>query len=404
MQKSSLLVNHVILSSEKMLRLLVPVDAQQRTKKTSRSEELQSKKCTTDHDSSSISEFSDESIEAVTLRKKIKLSKTECQIQNESTARQLISEFEDIALVSSSDSESTLSIDDDADSLIDAPSTLVWAPIKGKGGSSIMWPSQVIDQALIPDGKVSGCPPCIAERHILVQYLNRDKLGWINKSQLKLFRENQRGSPKDSTMSARLRQAVNKARRMLKMEEADIANRLSSSLEVRDNVEAHETDKRSKVKIVKARKMEGGKPPTKRIGKLSSTKLKGKISRATRTISDATFLQKMDEKIVDSSSLKMEKRQLKAIKSEPEMTNQATKAKKKVSWEQSSASEEPKMESFLVSDFDISFKISRVRLLKSHIIEQHHLLQTVLEKLKNTVHKYEAGDGHKPTSVRKSAC
>ena len=62
------------------------------------------------------------------------------------------------------------------------------------------------------------------------------------------------------------------------------------------------------------------------------------------------------------------------------------------------------MESFLVSVFDISFKISRVRLLKSHIIEQHHLLQTVLEKVKNTVHKYEAGDGHKPASVRKSAC
>jgi len=134
--------------------------------------------------------------------------------------------------------------------------------------------------------------------------------------------------------------------------------------------------------------MEGGKPPTKRIGKSSSTKLKGKISRATRTISDATFLQKMNEKIVDSSSLKMAKSRLKATKSEPEMTKQATKAKKKVSWEQTSASEEPKMESFLVRDFDISFKISRVRLLKSHIIEQHHLLQTVLEKLKNTVHKY----------------
>lgn len=346
-----------------MQRLLVPVDAQPRTKKTSRSEELQSKEWTTDHDSSSISEFSDKSIEAATLRKKIKLSKTECQIQNsESTARQLISEFEDIALVSSSDSESTLSIDDDADSLIDVPSTLVWAPIKGKGGGSIMWPSQVIDQALMPDGKVSGCPPCVAGRkgHILVQYLNRDKLGWINKSQLKLFRENQRGNPKDSTMSARLRQAVNKARRMLKMEEADNANRLSSSLEVRNDVEVHETDKRSKVKILKARKMEGGKQPTKRIGKSSSTKLKGKISRATRTISDATFLQKMDEKIVDSSSLKMAKRQLKAIKSEPEMTKQATKAKKKVSCEQTSASEqEPQMESFLVSDFDISFKISR---------------------------------------------
>jgi len=166
--KSSLSVNHVILSSEKMLRLLVPVDAQQRTKKTSRSEELQSKKWTTDHDSSSISEFSDESIEAVTLRKKIKLSENRMPDSKcKSTARQLISEFEDIALVSSSDSESTLSIDDDADTLIDAPSTLVWAPIKGKGGSSIMWPSQVIDQALIPDEKVSGCPPCIAERHIL---------------------------------------------------------------------------------------------------------------------------------------------------------------------------------------------------------------------------------------------
>jgi hypothetical protein len=356
-----------------MQRLLVPVDAQPRTKKTSRSEELQSKECTTDHDSSSICEFSEESIEAVTLRKKIKLSKTECRIQNsESTARQLISEFEDIALVSSSDSESTLSIDDDADSLIDAPSTLVWAPIKGKGGSSIMWPSQVIDQALMPDEKVSGWPPCVAGRkgQILVQYLNRDKMGWINKSQLKLFRENQWGNPKDSTMSARLRQAVNKARRMLKIEGADNANRFSSSLEVSYDVEVLETNKRSKVKILKARKMEGGKPPTKRIGKSSSTKLKGKIPRATHTISDATFLQQMDEKMHDeqskvsnSSSLKMTKRQMKAIKSEPVMTKKATKAKK-VSWEQSSASEqEPQMESFLVSDFDISFKISRVRLL-----------------------------------------
>ena len=151
--------------------------------------------------------------------------------------------------------------------------------------------------------------------------------------------------------------------------------------------------------------MDGGKPPTKRIGKSSSTKLKGKIP----TISDATFLQKMDEemhteqsKILISSSLKPKKRQLKAIKSEPVMTKKATKAKKKVSWvEQSGASEqEPQMESFLVSNFDFYFKISRVRRLKSHIIEQHHLLQTVLEKLKNTIHKYEAGDGHKPTSVK----
>jgi len=96
-------------------------------------------------------------------------------------------------------------------------------------------------------------PPLHCRKTYSVQYLNRDKLGWINKSQLIVPRKSE-GKPEDSTMSARLRQAVNKARRMLKMEEADIANILSSSLEVRDDVEVHETDKRSKVKIVKAEK------------------------------------------------------------------------------------------------------------------------------------------------------
>jgi hypothetical protein len=366
-----------------MQRLLVPVDVQPRGQKNSRprdgSEELQSNECMTDHDTSSIIDTFDESIEAVTLRKKIKMSKTGCQIQNaESTRRQLISEFEDISLVSSSDSETTLSIDDDADSLTDIPSTLVWAPIKQwkRTKDSIMWPSQVIDQALcVPNGmlvEVSGFPPLVAGKtgQILVQYFNRDKLGWVDKAQLKLFQEIGR-KPKDCAMSARLRKAVNKAVRMLKIEGAKNENRLLSTFstfEVCSDVEAHETDlKKSKFKILKAGKMERGKTSTKRNGISSSPKLKLKMTKATQKISDATLLQEMDEafhtdqsKILDSSSLKLTKRRLKAIKSEPVMTEKAKKARKQVSWEQSSVSEkEAQMESLKVSNSRFFPKLSK---------------------------------------------
>jgi hypothetical protein len=71
-------------------------------------------------------------------------------------------------------------------------------------------------------------------------------LGWVDKAQLKLFQEIGR-KPKDCAMSARLRKAVNKAVRMLKIEGAKNENRLLSTFEVCSDVEAHETDlKKSK--------------------------------------------------------------------------------------------------------------------------------------------------------------
>ena len=168
-----------------------PVESRKQRKKRSR----KSEECASVNDESSCLEEAD----ASTLKKRQTVSTAAAlepskhskaklgaaQIQDlQLTAKNLIRSFEEIDLVSSSDTESILSIDDDEspEGVTFEPATLVWATIKGFP----MWPSQVVDlqtdcdKKVLKDGK---------EGEILVYFFGKHKFGWQSKSQLKLFFE-----------------------------------------------------------------------------------------------------------------------------------------------------------------------------------------------------------------------
>jgi hypothetical protein len=237
----------------------IPVDTQTKThlkKKRCRkvSEEPAKLECADERDTPSIVEVTGKEFQAQTRQKKSKLLKSVQDTQDlVSTAKNLILEFEDIALVSSSDdSESTLSVDDVEDEKKYAPSTLVWAPIQ-QNRAITMWPSEVIAQALGINVEVSECPPFLAGQkpQILVYYFGKkNKFGWHEKSELKLFTEIDAENAKDG-MSHSFQQAVNKALKKFKKVAQSSSQRMKTSL---DAIQNKAIGCKSNVKQLKARR------------------------------------------------------------------------------------------------------------------------------------------------------
>ncbi len=239
----------------KMQKSFVPVEQKKRCRKVS--EEHEDFECTSAHGASSIL---DKESQAETRQKKIKPSKSMLQTRDfDSTAKSLISEFEDIALVSSSDSDTTLSIDDTADGITFAPSTLVWAPNIGKKSISSMWPSQVVDPAACSnDGmcaEVTESPQFLSGGNgkILVYYFGHKKFGWIDKSQLKLFSADQADIAKYGN-TKRFQGAVNKALKASKDIRNSNSQKAVASLEVSDVIEIKDTTNKKKAKCLKVDK------------------------------------------------------------------------------------------------------------------------------------------------------
>jgi hypothetical protein len=204
--------------------------------------------CADEHDTTSISEFVDEESQAQTQKKKNKPSKLLPETRDLlPTAKNLISAFEDIALVSSPDLESNVPVRDAENEMKYAPLSLVWAPIQQKCGTN-MWPGQVIDHAYVTNVEVPGWPPFFAgnEGHILVHYFGKNKFGWHQKSQLKLFGEIDAENAKDGKAKI-FQKAVNKA---LKKNRNTISQRMLASP---DAVELEAIDINNNVKRLKAR-------------------------------------------------------------------------------------------------------------------------------------------------------
>jgi hypothetical protein len=236
----------------------IPVDARTKThlkKKRCRkvSEEPAKLECADERDTPSIVEVAGQEFQAQTRQKKSKLLKSVHDTHDlVSTAKNLISDFEDIALVSSSDdSESTLSIDDVLDEKKYAPSTLVWARIQ-QNRAITMWPSEVIDPACGINVEVPECPSFLAGQkpQILVYYFGKKKFGWHEKSELKLFGEIDAENAKDG-MSRSFQQAVNKALKKFKKVAQSSSQRMKTSL---DAIQSKAIGCKSNVKQLKARR------------------------------------------------------------------------------------------------------------------------------------------------------
>ena len=208
------------------------------------SEEPAKLECADERDTPSIVEVTGKDFQAQTRLKKSKLSKSVHDTQDlGSTAKNLISEFEDIAIVSSSDdSESTLSVDDVEDEKKYAPSTLVWAPVKQNRVIS-MWPSEVVE--------VTEPPPFLAgqKAQIFVYYFGKNKFGWHEKSELKLFCEIDAKNAKNGK-SQSFQQAVSKALKFKKVAQSS-SERMKTSP---DAIPIQATGCKSNVKQLKARR------------------------------------------------------------------------------------------------------------------------------------------------------
>ena len=207
--------------------------------------------CADEDETTSILEFADEESQAQTQKKKNKPSKSLPETRDLlPTAKNLISAFEDIALVSSPDLESNVPVRDAENEMKYAPLALVWAPIQQKRGTT-MWPGQVMDHANVTNVEVPGWPPFFAgnEGYILVHYFGKNKFGWHQKSQLKLFCEIDAENANDGKAKM-FQKAVNKAVKALKKNSNTISQRILASP---DTVELEAIDINNNVKRLKAR-------------------------------------------------------------------------------------------------------------------------------------------------------
>jgi hypothetical protein len=336
--------------------------------------------CADEHDTTSISEFDDEEPQAQTQKKKNKPSKALPETRDLlPTAKNLISAFEDIALVSSPDLESNVPVRDAENEIKYAPLALVWAPIRQKRIIT-MWPGQVMDSACVTNMEVPGWPPLLAgnEGNILVHYFGKNKFGWHEKSQLKLFCEIDAENAKEGRAKI-FQKAVNKAMKALKKNGDTISRRILASP---DAVELEAIDINNNVKRLK--KARGGT-------------FAPKIQIQPCIIASESFVPLEKQKnprhvqvncltTTTASGLQKKLKGMKSVKSFRAKIQRTSKTNK-------------------VNHVEApdTFVVSCIVFFSRHFFhssnKQNCMCQAVLERLKSTVHKYEAGDGYKPISV-----
>ena len=383
-----------------------PVESRKQRKKRSRTSE----ECASVNDESSCLEEA----EVSTLKKKQTVSTAAAlepskhskaklgaaQIQDlQLTAKNLIRSFEEIDLVSSSDTESILSIDDDeiSEGVTFEPATLVWATIKGFP----MWPSQVVDLQTVCDKKVLKGGK---EGQILVYFFGKHKFGWQSKSQLKLFFEHEIAAFK-GCKTKNFRKALCEAKVEFENMHGAISQQINSSsiphqiaaaptalvLAVEGNAEPQIGKQKKKISV-KAGKRQSKevkvilkfKKPTSAspqldisMGEDPQNKLVNPVQLGQNVLAEKSAGERLQRKEMRAKNKKLQKKSI-ATKSQNSTFDCEDEAKR----------------AFVVT---ILLLCASVR--ESHGTKQNDMRQAVLTKLQTTVHKYESGDGYKPVTV-----
>ncbi len=381
-----------------------PVEPRKQRKKRSRTSE----ECASVNDESSCLEEA----EASTLKKRQSISTAAAlepskhskaklgaaQIQDlQLTAKNLIRSFEEIDLVSSSDTESILSIDDDeiSEGVTFEPATLVWATIKGFH----MWPSQVVDLQTVCDKKVLKGGK---EGQILVYFFGKHKFGWQSKSQLKLFFEHEIAAFK-GCKTKNFRNALCEAKVELENMHGAISQQTNSSsiprqIATAPTASVFAVEGNAEPQIGKQKKkisMKAGKRQSKEVKVI----LKVKKPTSARPQLNSSIGEDPQNKLVNPVQLGQNVLSEKSAGERLQRKEMRAKNKKL-----QSIATKPKNSTFDCEDeakraFVVTVFLLCAYVRESHGTEQNDMRQAVLTKLQTTVHKYESGDGYKPVTV-----